>query len=315
MFECFLQRKRVGFSDPVSSTKEYLLDDDEVQKSRSLSRQLIYTQDDDDEENKENENDIKPIETDIEIELKEEAVEQPALMDHDYDETSQQQSADITTSDDSPLQVDEDKLVFNNKDELLDYVTKNLSIDELFGKLSQAEQESIKRKELITKMAKAVSFEELLVEYFPKNESPNTNKQNAQISLLIAELTKLTKSNTSAKHKVLAAMSTTHKEDFLGLALQDNSTSAICDMISVPKVIRYLIHKINTSEADEHSNAVTFLNRAMVKHLLSSTYDANDDIFPDQKEVHELMNLLFKSKPKVQIFDITHEYLRNLVEN
>lgn len=311
-----MQRKRVGFSDPVSSTKEYLQDDDEIQKSSSMIRQLIYNQDDDaDEDNKENENDIKPIEADTKIEFKEDAIEQPALMDHDYDENSQQQSADITTSDDSPPPVDEDKLVFKNKDELLDYVTKNLSIDELFGKLSQAEQESIKRKELIAKMAKAVSFEELLAEYFPNNESPSTYKQNAQISLLIAELTKLTKSNTSAKHKTLAALSTTHKEDFLELALQDNSTSAVCDTISVPKVIRYLIHKINTDEADEHSNAVTFLNRAMVKHLLSSTHDANDDIFPDQKEVHELMGLLFKGKPKVQIFDITHEYLRNLVEN
>lgn len=283
-----------------------------MQKSSNLIRQLVY------ENDEENENDIKPIGESVTLPVKkieiQEEIEQPALMDHDYNESSQQQSADISTSDESLASVNEGKLVFKNKNALLDYITKNLSIDEVFDKLSQNEHESMRKKELISKVAKVVSFGELLTEYFPSLESQNP-KQNTLISSLINELIKLTESNTSAKHKFLAAMSANHKEEYLDLALQENSTNSICDKISVPKVIKYLVHKTNTDETNENNDSLVNLNRVMVKYLISNTLVSNDDIFPDQKEVHELMTLLFRSKPTIKILDNVHEFIRNLVQN
>lgn len=302
------KHKRVGFSDPLSSTKEYLKEDYEIRK-----KQLVFDDDEDNEENKENENEIEPVEIPpggvpyVKAEIQEE-VEQ-LMNDHNYIDNSQPQSTVVTTSDNSETPIINSELVFKDKNELLDYIAVNFSIDEVFDKISKAEQESQKQKQLMSKIAKTFSFADIFKEYFPSNGSPGSQKQ---ISTLITELKNLTKTNQAAKYKFLAAMSTQHSEDFLEVALQANSISAVCDAISTGNVVKYLIRKINIDDSNETKNSVNNLNRVMVKHLIANTVDNEFDL--DQKEIHEMMNLLFQNKTKIDTFDIAQEYLRNIIQ-
>lgn len=310
----------------MSSTKEYLVEEEEKLKSTGLIRCLVYENDVAAEEDKENEqeNDIKikvneeaasfPAVDSIKIEIQEQ-IRDTSMMDHNYDENPQQ--PDITTSDDS-IQSVEAKLVFRDKNELMDYITKNLSVDELFDKLTQAEEESLKRKELIKKVVKTVGFNDLFTEYFSTTETSAaklSNEQSALISGILSEISTLMQNNRNVKHKVLDVLSEKHSEEFLGHALQENSTSRVCDKITIPSIVNYLIHKVNVLETDENDALINRMNRSMLHNLINKTHDGSNELVADPKETQELMRLLFKNKPKIEVFDIVHEFLRNLVQN
>lgn len=212
--------------------------------------------------------------------------------------------------------VSDNKLTFNNKNELMDYIAKNLTVDELFQKLTQAEEESIKRKELISKVIKSVGFNGLLNEYFDANSSQTTklsSDQSVFISSILSEISKLMQSNQNVKHKVLELLSEKHSDDLLSHALQENSTTAVCDKIAIANVVNYLIHKVNIAETDENDEHINRLNRSMLHHLVNNTHNAGKEIVPDTKETHELMRLLFKSTPKKEIFDTVYDFLRKLL--
>lgn len=314
----------------MSSTKEYLIEDGEERSkscNNSLIRCLTYeinAEDDDEGENAE-ENDVRVKEEeatdeavlDIKVEIEELNVE-PFIKDHDYEKVDSPQLCDITTSEDSMQSANEGKLVFNGKKELMEYITKNLSIDELFDKLTQAEEESLKRKELIAKVIKTVGFEDLLKNYFPFNESEAAKmsaEQSALISGIASELSKLMQSNNSVKHKVLDILSEKHSEEFLDHSLQENSTSRVCEKITIHKIVNYLIHKVNVSDSDEDDDLLNKMSRSMMHHLIENTHKPGRQTISDPKETEKLLKMLFKNKPKMETFDTVQEFVRNLLQN
>lgn len=240
-----------------------------------------------------------------------------SLSDHNY---GSPQNTDVTTSSEESIEpsVESDgKLVFKDKQELMEYITKNLSIDELFEKLTHAEEESIKRKELITKVVKTLGFTGLLKEYFTLAESKSlklTTEQNAIITSILSEISALMEGNNSIKHKVLDILSSKHSSALLDHAIQESSTSSVCDQISTQQIVNYLIHKVNVAETDENDAVIASMNRSMVHNLISSTHKGKE-IVPGKLETQELMRLLFKNKPKMEIFDTVHEFLRKLLQN
>lgn len=287
-----------------------------------MIRCLVYDNDaeadEDDELNSDKENvpktEVKEDPVAPAVEMKFE-MQEPigSLNDHNY---GSPQNTDVTTSSEESTESD-GKLVFKDKQELMEYITKNLSIDELFEKLTHAEEESIKRKELVAKVVKTVGFTGLLNEYFPLAESKSlklTTEQNAIITSILSEISVLMEGNNSIKHKVLDILSSNHSNALLDHAIQENSTSSVCDKISTQQIVKYLIHKVNVAETDENDAVIASMSRSMVHHLISSTHKGKE-IVPDQQETQNLMRLLFKNKPKMEIFDTVHEFLRKLLQN
>lgn len=339
-----LKRKRVSFNDPVSTTKEYLITvDEERHKSNSLIRCLRYDEnmrDEDEEiegsENKENivSLDKDEIKIENENEIKEESSEDSnsICLDHDYYEHDENpQNTDITTSslDDeeilekvgnAEISAANNKLTFNNKTDLMDYITKNVSIDEIFEKLTQAEEETMKRKEIIDKVLKTLNFSEMLNKVIPLSETKHselTTEQLEATSCIVNHISKLMKLNDRMKHKVLDTLSEKHSKDFLSHALQENSTSTVCEKVTIPNIINYLIHKVNVCDNDDDIDfEINRLNRAMMHFLIKKTSNSRREIISDQKETQELLKLLFKGKQKIDVLDTVHEFLRsNIVQD
>lgn len=260
-------------------------------------------------------------------EVKEESIEQtspanfPVALDHNYDERDEKtQNTDITTSSleeeillVSPPQIG---LTFKDKNELMEYITQNLTVDELFEKLTQAEEQSIKRKELIEKVLTAIDINELLNEILPiadAKQSKLSNEQTEATSVIINHISKLMKASDRVKHKVLETFSEKHSKDFLTHALQENSTSTVCEKLTIPNIVNYLIHKVNVCENDELDMEMNRMNRAIMQHLLKSTHN-HHEIISDQKETQEMLKLLFKNKPKIDVLDMVHEFLREIIQ-
>lgn len=334
MFNWF-QRKRVGFRDPVSSTKEYLISvEEERAKSAVLSARCLIYCNEEGEEKEEDDGEVKipqeeeidskmEIIEDIEMKIKEEPRPQPIILspmsDHDYENP---QYTDVTTSDcTEPIEAPKeafsaDKLVFNNKNELMDYITKNLSADELFEKLTQAEEESLKRKQLVTKVVKTVGFNGLLNEYFSTEVSDGSKlstEQNSVITTIITEVSKLMQNNLSVKHKVLNVLSEKHSAEFLEHAIQENSPAAVCNMLTLPKVVNYLVHKVNISEEEGQRDVVNTLTRTMIRRLVNDIA-ADRNIVSQRSETEELLELLFKNKSQVEVFDTAYDFLRKIMQ-
>lgn len=272
---------------------------------------------DEDEEDlkelKENKFTVKSEVNNVKTDVEHLMVERPAVVDHDYESP---QNTDISTSDDTMHSANDRKLSFKDKNELMDYITKNLTVDELFEKLTQAEEESLKRKELITKVVKSVGFNGFFNEYFAVDKSQKLSaEQSALISSILTEISKLMQSNKNVKHKVLEILSEKHSKDFLDHALQENSTTVVCDKITIPNVVNYLIHKVNIAETGENDIEINKMNRSMIHHLVNNSHNAGKEIVSNKKELHELMRVLFKSTPKMEIFDIVHEFLRKVLQN
>jgi hypothetical protein len=197
------------------------------------------------------------------------------------------------------------------------YISNNLSVDEIFDQLTKAEEASEKRKELIGKVVKSVGFEEFLAEYFtvPHSQASKlSQEQNEVITAVLNELSTLMTTNANVKHKVLDVLSENHSDEFLEHALQENSTARVCDKLTMPSIINYIIHKVNTT--DENSEAdMNRMNRAILQKLISNTNLVGREVLADRQETQELMKLLFRNKPKIDIFDTVHDFLRNIVQN
>lgn len=296
----------------MSSTKEYVVTaEEERQKQTSLIRCLNYENAEIDDE------ELTTVDKEIKLEIKtEKEVTQEPLLDHDYEEhVGSPQSADITPSSSTDAA---DKLTFKDKKELMAYISKNLSVDEIFEQLAQAEEESLKRKELIAKVVKTTSFHDLVHCYFPVSAAQSTklsSEQNEAISGILAEISNLMTTNSSVKHKVLDVLSEKHSTEFLNHALQENSTKRVCDKISIPNIVNYLVHKVNTTETDEIDSSIDEMNRAMLHNLITNTNVSGREIVSDHKETQEMMKLLFRNKKKIEIFDTVHEFLRNIMQN
>lgn len=248
----------------------------------------------------------------------------PVGLDHNYDERDENtQNTDITTSSfeeeilvSPPQTLEANGLTFKDKNELMEYITQNLTVDELFEKLTQAEEQSMKRKELIEKVLTTIDINELLSEILPLSDAKQsklTTEQTEATSIIVNYISKLMSCNDRVKHKVLETLSEKHSKDFLTHSLQENSISAVCEKLTIPNIVNYLIHKVNVCENDELDMEMNRMNRAIMHHLLKSTHN-HQEIVSDQKETQELLKLLFKNKPKIDILDTVHEFLRNIIQ-
>ncbi|XP_070501019.1 telomere-associated protein RIF1-like [Chironomus tepperi] len=323
------KRKRVSFNDPVSTTKEYLVtEEEERQKQNSLIRCLTYEenveQDDEDCENKENliapADNKKEAIIQEEVKIKTEELEVDTIsMDHDYDENPQ--NTDITTSSeeineditDQEMSEDGTKLIFKDKNELMDYVAKNFTFNEIFEKLLENHDESLKRKELIQSVLSKVGENEILNEFLPTQDSKHTKMTAEQLdktSNVINHLSKMMKLNDRIKHKVLETFSENHSKDFLSHTIQENSVSAVCQKLTIPSIINYLIHKVNVCDDNDIDFEVNRMNRAIMHYLIKKTATTHE-IINDQKEVQELLKLLFTNMQKIEVLDTVHEFLRS----
>lgn len=303
-----------------------MTEEEEKLKSSSLIRCLTYNGCDDDDEdelnNKENVIQIKAETLEIKTEELNKVAVDDSMIDHDYlsDVSLSPQNTDVTTSDDSVAVTeqgaDENKLTFKDKNELMEYITHNLSIDELLEKLTQAEESSLKKKELVAKVVQSVGFKGLLNEVFPVGGTAGlTTEQNNHITAMLEEMSKLMESNRSVKHQAFEVLSQKHSEELLDHVVQENSASAICDKLTLPNIANYLIHKVNLSQAGEHANTVARMNTALIRKLIVNTQGASSSIVTRREESHELMKMLFTNVPKMEIFDTVHDFLRKLLEN
>lgn len=293
----------MGFLDPVSTTKEYLITKEEERiKSNSFIKCLKYdsTEDDDDE-------------IIIKIDAK---TEQPVEKGHDHD-YNENQNTDISTSEISPesVQPETSGLSFKDKSELMDYITKHMTVDELFEKFTKTEKQAFKRKEFISKVVSNIPFTELIDEYFASDgKTKLTNEQSSILTNVLCEISTQMLTNNNLKYKVLNLLSKNHSDEFLEQALQENSVSSVCEKISMPNIISYLIHKVNVNENDENEILITKLNSAMIRRLICNTHN-DKEIVKCPKEMHELLSLLFKNKPRIEVFDLVHDFLRNVLQN
>lgn len=248
-------------------------------------------------------------------------------MDHNYDENPQ--NTDITTSNSEFMEVEQqtntiedsskNKLIFKDKDELMDYVSKNFTINEIFEKLynsnnnANAAEESLERKELITNVLEKVDVNDVLNELLPLQDPKHTKvtvEQHEKTYNLINHLSKMMKLNDRIKHKVLDTLSEKHSKDFLSHALQENSVATVCQKLTIPSIINYLVHKVNICDDDEIDFEINRMNRSIMHYLIKKTSNTRE-IITDQKEVQELLKILFQNMQKIEVLDTVHEFLRS----
>ncbi|CAO1297091.1 unnamed protein product [Diamesa tonsa] len=312
-FSSSAKKKRVGFQDPVSTTKEYLITaEEERQKSnKNLIRCLKY-------------DNVEKLEDEVIVVVQ--MIENKQLFELESSDEENPQNTAITTTDDSlslpePIQQIQgsNQLIFNDKQELLDYIKKNLSVDELLDSLNKSEDEPSKYLELVDKVVVGIDFTDLLDKYIPiiSSESKKlTIEQNSNITCIINKVSKMMQTNNSIKHKVLDILSEKHSSEFLEHALQENSTNRICDKLSIKSVANYIIHKVNVGGSnDDTDTSIEKLNTALIRHLVNNTVQNDKDLLSNDKDTHELLTILFKNKPKIDIFDTIHEFLRNVLHS
>ncbi|CAO1368958.1 unnamed protein product [Diamesa serratosioi] len=318
-FSFSAKKKRVGFQDPVSTTKEYLITvEEERQKSnKHLIRCLKY----DNVEKLEDEIvAMEVIENKPVFELESSDEDKPVFELESSDEDNPQNTA-ITTTDDSlfiPEPIQENQLIFKDKQELLDYIGKNITVDELLESLNKPEVESTKHIELVDKVVGSIEFTDLLDKYIPKTNSESnklTMDQNSNITCIINKVSKMMQSNNTIKHKVLDILSEKHSSEFLEHALQENSTNRICDKLGIKSVVNHIIHKVNVGGDDDVDSSVEKLNTSLIHHLVNNTAQNDRGNLSTDQETHDLLTILFKNKPKIDIFDTIHEFLRNVLHS
>ena len=212
-------------------------------------------------------------------------------------------------------------LIFKDKQELLDYIGNNITIDELLVSLNKPEDEPTKYIELVDKVVDSIDFTELMEKYIPtKNTESNnlTMEQNSNIIAIINKISKMMQTNNTIKHKVLDILSEMHSSEFLEHALQENSTNSICDKLSMKSVVNYIIHKVNVGVNNDTELLVKKLNISLVHQLVNNTVHKlknEKEILCNDKEIQELLTLLFTNKPKIEVFDALHEFLRQIVKD
>lgn len=319
-----MQRKRVGFTDPVSTTKEYIVNEEEVwdHNNSSSARCLIY----DDPETVENvgiksEPELEIIEIGSEEFLESQVGTTTSIgseIDQGEDETEARQAEDRASPEPSLTPTDSN-LIFKNKNELLNYIKYNLSVDEVLDNLAQKEDpEPFKRKEILKKVVEKVSFREMFEEYLYggiKVEDDKsvklTHEQSTLVTSIANEISKVMANNIAVKYKVLDILSERHSNEFLDHALQENSSNVVCEKLSIKSIVNFLIYKTNVHDSNENSDLINNLSKEMILHLVSNLN--NFGTIANNTEISNILLLLFKNRAKVEVFDLLHEFLRNML--
>lgn len=210
-------------------------------------------------------------------------------------------------------------LTFKDKNELLDYIKHNLSVEEVLDKLAQVEEpEPFKRKEILQKVVQKVSFREMFEEYLYAGKkieheqfSKLTSEQSSLITTVVNDISKIMTSNNAIKYKVLDILSEKHSNEFLEHALQENSSNAVCEKLSVKSIVHYLIHKTNVDDSNDNSIDINNLSKELIIHLVSNCHHYGKIL--EDKEITSILMFLFKNRAKIDVFDVLHEFLRNML--
>lgn len=246
-----------------------------------MVRCLVYENDEDEEIPSEN----------LKVEKLEvlEVITAPCAVTVEEEDTNSQE---ISTTSDTETQEDE-SLVFKDKESLLEYMKNNLTADEIFQKFGENGDE---QNQIVCKVVETVPFNQIFTEYLKSNasESKSNPEQMTLISSIVSELSRLMNSNKITKCKVLDQLSRSHQQEFLDQALQANSANSICDKLSTKTLGIYLISNIS---------------KELILQLISNT----NSMVQDQSEYQEVLSKLFKDIEKVKVFDIVHEFLRQLL--
>lgn len=220
-----------------------------------------------------------------------------------------------TSSPSIPLPTKTNELTFTDKHSLMGYVKDNFSLDELLQ--LYANDDASARRRTMRQITEQIDLVELMDEYFPakaadadEEEENLSHEQNKFVLATLESLSALMKRNRRVKHKMMDILSEKHAEDFLDHALQENSTGRVCEKLTIPKIVNFLVHRANVSATDD----VMFgeMNRKILFHLVEST-SVGREMVGGREEIRRLLTLLFRSKPKIEIFDAAHEFLRDLV--
>jgi hypothetical protein len=120
-----------------------------------------------------------------------------------------------------------DELIFKDKNELLDYIKSNLTIEEILDKLTYVEEPgAIKRKEILDKITERVPFRDMFEHYLFQGQKTNPDltrlnpKQSSLITEFVGNVSKIMACNNVVKYKILDILSEKHPEEFLDHALQ-----------------------------------------------------------------------------------------------
>lgn len=231
------------------------------------------------------------------------------------------QNTDISTTEVEPtsnlfgsVANDANQFTFKDKDEMMSYVKNNFSLDELLKLYVNDELMPTKRRQVMKEITEQIDLNNLMDEYFPETDDDGSlsDEQSKFVLSMLDHLSALMKKNLRVKHKMMDILSEKYSDDFLDHALQENSVSHVCEKISVPKIVSFLIHRANACSNDSVDDAMfTQMNRKILHHLIEST--SSRELVGDRKEAQTLMTLIFRKKPKIEIFDTAHEFLRNLV--
>lgn len=255
------------------------------------------------------EEEILVEEMDVEIKTEEGPVMDENPQNTDISTTEVESTANILAA----VENDANQFTFRDKDEMMSYVKDNISLDEMLKLYVNDELMPTKRRQVMKEITEQIDLKELMDEYFPAtNDESLSDEQNKFVLSMLDHLSTLMKKNLRVKHKMMDILSEKHSDDFLDHALQENSVSHVCEKISIPKIVNFLIHRANACANEAADDAMfTQMNKKILCHLIEST--SNRELVEDRKEAQALMTLMFKKKPKIEIFDTAHEFLRNLV--
>lgn len=233
------------------------------------------------------------------------------------------QNTDISTTEVEPVSniLDDDEkstndanqFKFKDKDEIMSYVKDNFSLNDMIKLYVNDEMIPTKRRQVMKQITEQIDLNDLMDEYFPDTNDENlSHEQNKFVLSMLENLSTLMKKNLRVKHKMMDILSEKHSDDFLDHALQENSVSHVCEKISIPKIVNFLIHRANACANEIDDAMFCQMNKKILYHLIEST-SSNRELVRGREEIRALLGLLFMNKPKIEIFDTAHEFLRNLV--
>ena len=177
-------------------------------------------------------------------------VESPEL---EIDTTNEMSALQITSEsvqdaqdiDMCPVETDV-KFIFNNEEDIFKFIAEKYSNAELIEKIS--------------------------------SHTGKTLVDSTSAKIITKNLSNLMTQDDKMKHAILDQLSEKHSSEFLDHAVQENSSTVVCDRLAVPSMIEYIFQQIKKPKAGESSDGHIKQVIDGVKELCS---------FPNNKDLME----------------------------
>lgn len=289
------KEKKAKHIDDVTSTKDV----NSIEKNEVPITKLAY-------------------DTDMEFSPIEEKGSPIILADITIKPDTSSQISDVTTSEDIPIieivDSQDETLTFSDKTDMLNYITQKMSMDEVMESYANTtKNDTTKRQKIINDVTNNLSFDEVFQNIFTGINYRLSGEQNSFITNLIGSLSDVMQTNKLVTHKVLDTLSINHSDELLEHSLQENSVNMICDKLKLQNVINYIIHKINTTGQKDTKNCeLKEMNKSLIMLLINCIESDSDQLTKEDFQL--LLDVLFKNRPKIEIFDSMHNYLRKLLD-